>query len=75
MLGREEAFAEARRTLLAAHPNVSAELLLNEGWVFERQEDQDLFLKGFEMSGLPRCASPEEIARIDNPRRLAGCGG
>ena len=46
-LGRKDDAERARAELLAAHPNISAELLLNQGWAFERDEDRKLFLDGF----------------------------
>ena len=59
----EEA-AEAKAKLLQAFPNVSAERMLNEDYVYARQEDEDFFVDGFRVAGLPVCMTTEEIAQF-----------
>lgn len=75
LLGRENETRRARTELLAAYPNISAELLLNEGWAFDRERDLQLFLDGFDAAGLPRCASVDELSKSNNPQRLPDCSG
>jgi hypothetical protein len=72
-LDREEEARRARDEAIATHPNISAELLLNQGWAFEREEDLELFLEGFSAVDIPMCASAVDLAKIENPSRLSGC--
>jgi hypothetical protein len=62
-LGRKNDAERARAELLAAHPNISAELLFNQDWVLEREEDRKLFLDGFAKANVPVCASAAELAK------------
>jgi TolB-like protein/Flp pilus assembly protein TadD len=73
LLGRKDELKQARDELLKAHPNMSAELLLNQGWKFDRAEDQKFFLDGFAAVGLPLCATDADLAKINKPERLPGC--
>jgi TolB-like protein/class 3 adenylate cyclase/tetratricopeptide (TPR) repeat protein len=61
-LGRTQEAADARAKLLKAFPEVSAERMLNEDYVYARGEDQDLFVEGFRVAGLPVCMTADEIA-------------
>jgi TolB-like protein/class 3 adenylate cyclase len=72
-LDREEDARRARDEAIGAHPNISAELLLNQGWAFEREEDLKLFLEGFSAVDIPLCASAVDLAKIETPSRLSGC--
>ncbi len=72
-LGRTEEAAEAKAKLLKAFPNVSAERMINEDYVYARQEDEDLFVEGFKVAGLPVCLSAEELAAFPSPKRLPEC--
>lgn len=72
-LGERDMLKQARDELLKAHPNISAELLINQGWKFERKEEQKLFLDGFPAAGLRSCASDSELAKIPKPERLPSC--
>jgi len=72
-LGRSDEAERARSELIERHPGISAELLLNQGWAFERAEDKKLFLDGFAAAKLPICASAGDLAKISAPQRLPGC--
>ena len=72
-LGRHDETERARAELLANHPTMSAELLLNTGWVFVRPEDERLFLEGFQAAQLSLCAVDTDLVKIANPRRLPEC--
>jgi TolB-like protein len=72
-LGRKDDLKRARAELLEAYPNISAELLLNQGWAFERDEDRKLFLDGFAQANVPVCATSSDLAKIEKPVRLPGC--
>jgi TolB-like protein/class 3 adenylate cyclase/tetratricopeptide (TPR) repeat protein len=72
-LGRMEEAAEAKAKLLRVFPNVSAERVLNEDYVYARQEDEDLFVDGFRVAGLPVCMTAEEIAQFPAPRPRTEC--
>ena len=74
-LGRKDEVKQAREELLKAHPNISAELLANQGWKYDRPEEQKLFLDGFAAVELPICASDADLAKIANAERLPGCPG
>jgi tetratricopeptide (TPR) repeat protein len=72
-LGQDEQAERARKEFLDKYPTVSAELLLNQDWVFAYPEPEKLFIEGFRRTKLPLCASPEEIAKIAKPKRLPDC--
>jgi TolB-like protein/class 3 adenylate cyclase len=72
-LGRHDDASRARTELLEHYPNISAELLLNQGWVFEREVDRKLFLDGFAAIDVPLCASSEALAKMTKPKRLQQC--
>ena len=63
-LGRTDEAAEAKAKLLKAFPTVSAERMINEDYVYARKEDEDLFVDGFRLAGLPVCMTKEEIAQF-----------
>jgi tetratricopeptide (TPR) repeat protein len=72
-LGRKDEAARARGELLTAHPGLSAELLANQGWTYQRPEDSKLLLDAFRAIDLPVCATDADLAKIEKPRRLTGC--
>ena len=77
-LGRTEEAAEARAKLLKAFPNVSAERMINEDYVYARKEDEDFFVDGFRIAGLPVCMTAEEIATVSGAQaapRVSGRAG
>jgi TolB-like protein/class 3 adenylate cyclase/tetratricopeptide (TPR) repeat protein len=63
-LGRTEDAADAKAKLLNAFPNVSAERMINEDYVYARKEEEDFFVDSFRVAGLPVCMTPEEIAQL-----------
>jgi hypothetical protein len=73
MLGRAEEAAAAKATFIAKHGAPSAELWLNQGFVFARAAEQDLFVEAFRKLDLPVCATNEQLAKSANPRRLPEC--
>jgi hypothetical protein len=38
--------------------------MINEDYVYARKEDEDLFVDGFRVAGLPVCMTTEEIAKF-----------
>jgi tetratricopeptide (TPR) repeat protein len=72
-LGRTEEAAEAKAMLLKAFPNVSAERVLNEDYVYARQEDEDLFVEGFRVAGLPVCMTADEVAQFPAAKPRPEC--
>ncbi len=38
--------------------------MVNEDYVYARQEDEDFFVDGFRVAGLPVCMTKEEIAQF-----------
>ena len=72
-LGRTGEAADAKAKLLKAFPNVSAERMINEDYVYARQEDNDFFVDGFRIAGLPVCLTKEEIAQFAAPKPRPEC--
>jgi hypothetical protein len=72
-LGRTEEAAEAKAKLLKAFPNVSAERVLNEDYVYAHEEDEKSFVDGFRVAGLPVCMTAEQIARFPTLKSLPEC--
>jgi TolB-like protein len=73
LLGRHDEAARARDELLAKYPSMSAEFLLNTGWVFGRPQEENLFFDGFRAAGVSLCASDADLAKVAKPRRLPEC--
>ena len=73
LVGRENDAQRARDQVLSAYPNISAELLLNQGWVFEREEDLRLFVEGFSAADIPVCATAADLTKTEDPIRLPEC--
>jgi TolB-like protein/class 3 adenylate cyclase/Tfp pilus assembly protein PilF len=72
-LGRTGEAADARAKLLKAFPDVSAERMLNEDYVYAREEDEDLFVDGFRVGGLPVCMTADEVAGFPAPKPRPEC--
>jgi TolB-like protein/class 3 adenylate cyclase/Tfp pilus assembly protein PilF len=72
-LGSMEEAAEAKAKLIKAFPNVSAERVINEDYVYARKEDEDFFVDGFRVAGLPVCMTADEIAQFPAPRPRPEC--
>ena len=72
-VGREDDARRARDQVLAVYPNISAELLLNQGWAFEREEDLRLFVDGFLAADISVCATTADLTKIEEPIRLPEC--
>jgi tetratricopeptide (TPR) repeat protein len=72
-LGRKDDAERARAVVLEKYPNISAELLLNQGWVFARPQELKLFVDGFRAANIPVCAKSDDLAKIAKPVRLPEC--
>jgi TolB-like protein/tetratricopeptide (TPR) repeat protein len=72
-LGRAEETTVARAKLLKAFPNVSAERMLNEDYPFARKEDEEFFVDGFRVTGLPVCMTADEIAQFPDAKPRPEC--
>jgi tetratricopeptide (TPR) repeat protein len=72
-LGKTQEAAEAKAKLLKAFPNVSAERVINEDYVYARQEDEDFFVDGFRVAGLPVCMTAEEVAQFPAAKPRPEC--
>jgi hypothetical protein len=59
--------------IVAKYGSVSAELWLNQGFVFGRQRERDLFVESFRKLDLPVCAGEEELKKLAKPTRLPEC--
>jgi tetratricopeptide (TPR) repeat protein len=72
-LGRAREAEAAKAEFVARHGEPSVELWLNQGFIFARPQERDLFVEGFRKLGLPVCLKPEEAAKLTNPQRLPEC--
>jgi tetratricopeptide (TPR) repeat protein len=72
-LGKAEDAAAAKAKLLEAFPNVSAERMINEDYVYARQEDTEFFVDSFRLAGLPVCMTPEEIGELPAAKPRPEC--
>jgi class 3 adenylate cyclase/TolB-like protein/Tfp pilus assembly protein PilF len=72
-LGRRQEAEKASAAFREKYPTVSAELLLNQDWVFARSQEESLFVEGFRAAGLPLCATDVQLAKFSKPKRLADC--
>jgi hypothetical protein len=58
---------------LARYPNISAEQMMNRGFIFTRPLEQKLFLDGFRAANVPLCASDADLAKFAKPVRPPEC--
>jgi hypothetical protein len=72
-LGRTEEAGETKAKLLEAFPNVSAERIVNEDYLYARKGDEDLFVDGFRIASLPICMTRAEIASFKSAKPRAEC--
>jgi hypothetical protein len=73
LLGQHDDAERARADVLAHYPTISAELMVNQGWIFTRPQEQNLFLDGFRATNLPLCAADADLAKVAKPVRLPEC--
>ena len=45
--------------------------MINEDYAYARKEDEDFFVDGFRVAGLPVCMTAEEIATISGAQAAA----
>src|SRR5215472_12987417 len=64
LLGQHDDAERARAAVLARYPTISAEQMLNEGFIFTRPQEQKLFLDGFHATNLPLCAADADLAKF-----------
>jgi hypothetical protein len=63
LLGRTSEMELARSELIAKYPSISAELLLNQDYIFARQRE-DLLLDWFRKARLPLCAADADLTSV-----------
>ena len=73
LLGQHDDAERARAAMLAHYPTISAEQMLNQGYVFTRPQEERLFLDGFRATYLPVCAAGADLAKFAKPVRLPEC--
>src|SRR5262249_32618195 len=73
LLGQTNDADRARADLLAHYPEISAELMVNENFIFARPQEQKLFLDGFRAANVPLCAADADLAKFAKPVRLPEC--
>ena len=74
-LGRAREAEATKAAFVAHHGEPSAELWMNQGFIFARQQERDLFVEAFRKLGLPVCLKPEEAAKLaaPHPQHLPEC--
>ncbi len=72
-LGHTDAAKATVAGLQSLYWEVSFEWLLNTGWNFERAKDQNQLLASAKKAGLRICATADELAQFDSPKRLPEC--
>ena len=72
-LGQTKDAEAAKAYYLTRYGVTSIEQQLNEGLVYARQQEQDVFVDGYRKLGLPLCAPVEFLTKINNPKRLPEC--
>jgi TolB-like protein/class 3 adenylate cyclase len=72
-LGRTDDAARAKADLIAKNGEQVMEVWTNEGEVFARTKEEDVYREGFRKLGLRICATDEELKKFDNPKRLPEC--
>jgi adenylate cyclase len=73
MTGQTDKATVAKAAFIAKHGVRSAEMMINQGFLFAQAAEQDQFLNIFRTLGLPICATADQIAKIKDPKRLAEC--
>ena len=73
MLGRSNEADRAKASVISHHGEQVMEVWFNEGEVFFRQTEQDLEREAFRKLGFRICATPEELKKYANPKRLPEC--
>jgi TolB-like protein/class 3 adenylate cyclase/tetratricopeptide (TPR) repeat protein len=72
-LDRTKEAEAAKAAYITRYGETSIEQWLNEGVVYLRQQEQNVFVDGYRKLGLPICAPDEYLAKIVNPKRLPEC--
>jgi tetratricopeptide (TPR) repeat protein len=73
MTGEADRATAAKADFIAKHGVRSAEMMINQGFVFARSVEQDQFVDIFRKLGLPVCTTAEQLAKLKDPKRLAKC--
>jgi tetratricopeptide (TPR) repeat protein len=72
-LGRTEDAERAKADLIAKNGAPVLEQFHNEGEVFARTQEMDVYRDGFRRLGFRICATDEELKKYENPKRLPEC--
>jgi TolB-like protein/class 3 adenylate cyclase len=72
-LGRAEDAERAKADFIAKFGDQAFEIFSNEGEVFVRRKEEDIYREAFRKLGLRICATEEELKKFDNPKRLPEC--
>jgi predicted Zn-dependent protease len=72
-LGRTEDAERAKADLIAKNGAPVLEQFHNEGEVFARTQEEDVYRDGFRELGFRICATDEELKKYENPKRLPEC--
>ena len=73
MLGPSAEGDRAKASLISRYGEQVLEVWFNDGEVFFRQTEQDLEREAFHKLGFRICATPEELKKFANPKRLPEC--
>jgi hypothetical protein len=72
-LGLAEDAQRAKADLIAKNGEQVMEIWFNDGEVFARTKEEDIYREGFRKLGLRICATEVELKKFDNPKRLPEC--
>jgi adenylate cyclase len=72
-LDRPEDAQRAKADFIAKYGDQAFEIFSNEGEVFARTKEEDIYREGFRKLGLRICATDEELKKFDSPKRLPEC--
>jgi hypothetical protein len=72
-LDRADDAERAKADLIAKYGELAMEMLFNEGEVFARTKEEDMYRESFRKLGWRICATEEELKKYDNPKRLPEC--
>ena len=73
LLERTEDAERARAELIAKNGEQVMEMWFNDGEVFVRTKEEDIYREAFRKLGFRICATEEELKKFDNPKRLPEC--
>ena len=72
-LGRVADAERVKADVVAKHGDQVMEIWENKGEIFARKQEEDIYREAFRKLNLRICATPEELKKFTNPKRLPEC--